>query len=181
MKHYNNILLPFFVVFVFLLSSCQQKSKETKDFPTHKEMKKTLTNVNKTLLEAETEDIEGIMNRNGWKMDKTQLGVYYMIYHTTNKTSIKNGNLVNLEYELRLINYYLCYSSKKDGIKRFYVGKGQVEKGLDEVMTYLHYGDKAKIIIPSYLGYGLLGDHNEIPPKALLIYDIEVIDFTKQK
>ena len=57
----------------------------------------------------------------------------------------------------------------------FTVGKGEVISGLEEGILLLHIGDKAKFIIPSHLAYGLLGDDNEIPTKATLIYDIEVV------
>jgi len=56
-----------------------------------------------------------------------------------------------------------------------------VISGLEEGILYLSEGDKAKIIIPSHLGYGLLGDLDKnIPPKATLIYDIELKSITIQ-
>jgi|LSQX01.3.fsa_nt_gb FKBP-type peptidyl-prolyl cis-trans isomerase len=37
-------------------------------------------------------------------------------------------------------------------------------------------GSKGKLLIPSGLGYGVYGNYT-IPPNAVLIYDIEMIDF----
>ncbi|MGE5317418.1 MAG: FKBP-type peptidyl-prolyl cis-trans isomerase, partial [Chloroflexota bacterium] len=37
-------------------------------------------------------------------------------------------------------------------------------------------GDHAKFVIPSHLGFGLIGDQNKVPPKSTLIYDIELLD-----
>ena len=70
----------------------------------------------------------------------------------------------------------MIYSSENNGIKSFVVGEGGVENGLDEAMTYLHYGDVAKLIIPFHLGYGLHGDDNKIPEYATLVYTIKIID-----
>jgi len=39
----------------------------------------------------------------------------------------------------------------------------------------LRVGDCAKIIIPSHLAYGLIGDQKKILHKASLVYDIEFI------
>jgi len=35
-------------------------------------------------------------------------------------------------------------------------------------------GDEAIIIIPSHLGYGLLGDNKKIPQRSTIIYEIEI-------
>ncbi len=67
------------------------------------------------------------------------------------------------------------YSSDKDGVMKFVVGCGDVVSGLDEAMPYLHQGDVAKVIIPSHLGYGLLGDQKSIPERSTLIYTIRVL------
>jgi len=56
------------------------------------------------------------------------------------------------------------------------VGHGGVESGLEEAVLLLHAGDKARIIIPSHLAYGLVGDDDKIPARATLIYEIELIE-----
>jgi FKBP-type peptidyl-prolyl cis-trans isomerase len=51
-----------------------------------------------------------------------------------------------------------------------------VESGLEEVILFLKKGDRAKIIIPSHLAFGLVGDGNKIPAMATLVYDLELIE-----
>jgi hypothetical protein len=41
-------------------------------------------------------------------------------------------------------------------------------------------GDKAKFIIPSHLGHGLLGDFRKIPPLQVLVINIEIVKITKK-
>jgi FKBP-type peptidyl-prolyl cis-trans isomerase len=53
-----------------------------------------------------------------------------------------------------------------------------VENGLHEAIQYLRVGDKAKIILPSYLAHGLTGDSDKIPPMASVLYDIELVEIT---
>ena len=59
----------------------------------------------------------------------------------------------------------------------FVLGVGQVIKGWDEAMELLNKGSKARLVIPSELGYGSMGAGNGvIPPNATLIFDVELVD-----
>ena len=58
----------------------------------------------------------------------------------------------------------------------FNVGVGQVISGWDEGIQLLQIGDKARLVIPSNLGYGERGAGGVIPPNATLIFDVELMD-----
>lgn len=63
---------------------------------------------------------------------------------------------------------------------KFAIGVRQVIPGWDEGLLLLPKGSKAKLIIPSELGYGERGDgRGVIPPFAPLVFDIELIDIVK--
>lgn len=131
---------------------------------------------NRYLLNEEEEEIDRYVKRHGFEMVSTGTGLRYQILKQGSDKQIESGQMVSLEYELHSLTGELIYSSEKEGIKRFIVGDGSVETGLDEAMTHLHYGDVAKVIIPFHLAYGLHGDDRSIPEYATLVYTIKIID-----
>lgn len=56
------------------------------------------------------------------------------------------------------------------------MGAPQVIKGWIESLNMLSKGAKARVFIPSALGYGEQGNGSSIPPNENLIFDMEVID-----
>ncbi|HXA15029.1 MAG TPA: FKBP-type peptidyl-prolyl cis-trans isomerase [Opitutaceae bacterium] len=59
----------------------------------------------------------------------------------------------------------------------FRVGRGEVIKGLDEAVTDIRKGEKRMLIIPWWLAYGDNGRPPKIPPRATLVFDVELVDF----
>ena len=67
-------------------------------------------------------------------------------------------------------------SYKRNQPTDFKLGVGQVISGWDEGIQLLNVGDKARLVIPSHLGYGSSGAGGVIPPDATLIFDVELVD-----
>ena len=173
MKNYCKYLILFLLLSLF---ACGESTQKQPKAISKGEMKSSMEKANRYLLNEEQEDIANYIQRHGLEMTTTGTGLRYQILKQGSEQKIEKGDKVTLEYELHSIAGDLIYSSENDGIKRFVVGEGGVESGLDEAMTYLHRGDVAKLIIPFHLAYGLHGDDNRIPEYATLVYTIKIID-----
>jgi peptidylprolyl isomerase len=90
------------------------------------------------------------------------------------------GNKVKVHYSGFLLDGTSFDSSVERGQPfEFTLGQGQVIKGWDEGIALLHKGEKAQLIIPYTLAYGEKGYPGVIPPKSTLVFDVELIDYTK--
>ncbi len=58
----------------------------------------------------------------------------------------------------------------------FQVGVGGVIAGWDQGVVGMHVGGKRQLIIPPALGYGTRGAGGVIPPDAILVFTVEVLE-----
>ena len=124
--------------------------------------------------EAEQDAFKDITNG----MTKTESGIYYNISEKGKGENAKPNDLLSVHYSLQLMDGSEIDSSFTRGAPiEFTCGVGQVIKGWDEAMQLLNKGSKARLVIPSELGYGSMGAGNGvIPPNATLIFDVELVD-----
>ena len=123
----------------------------------------------------ENEQIEAFVKRYKWDVTKTGTGLRYMIYKEGRGEKAKEGQYATVDFVVTLLNGDTAYSTEKDRPQQFLIGMDNVESGLHEGIQYMRVGDRAKLILPSYLAHGLVGDLNKIPPRSTIIYDIELL------
>lgn len=175
MRRFVNIVI---LVIFALFCSCAEKSQKNtqeKQQISDSQLKESLEKANRYLANDEEEDINNYIARHQLDMKASGTGMRYQILQQGDAELIRPGQTVTVEYVLNNIMGDIVYSSENDGLMKFVVGCGDVVSGLDEAMRYLHCGDVAKVIVPSHLGYGLLGDQKEITARSTLIYTLKII------
>ncbi len=144
---------------------------------------------------SEEGKIANYIKKNKLEPLKTASGVQYIIVEEGTGEKPVAGDTVQVHYTGRLVVTDEVFDTsvkevdEKNGKlnpmktyepAKFTIGVRQVIPGWDEGLLLLPKGSKAKLIIPSELGYGERGDgRGVIPPFAPLVFDIELIDVLK--
>lgn len=162
-------------VVIILLFSCSGGNKKTITEEEYDSTREALVGANRILVKKDYERIKSFVERKGWNMVETSSGLWYQIVEKGDGKPAEKDLLVSFAYTLTLLDGTLIYDSDSTGLKRFRIGSGGVETGLEEGVLLLGVGDKARFIIPPHLAHGLTGDGNKIPPRAIIVYDIAIV------
>lgn len=172
----------FSLIFLcLLLNSCN--NNETKqinvspktDQENNELIKNQFIKANQQLMQKENDEMDYYAKSHQLNFTRTGSGIRYFVYKPSIKgDSIKDNMQITLNFTLKLMDGTLCYSSKTEGSRTFFIGHEDIESGIHKGLKYLKRGDKAILLIPSPLAHGLLGDFNKIPPQMPIVYDVEV-------
>jgi FKBP-type peptidyl-prolyl cis-trans isomerase len=103
--------------------------------------------------------------------EKTNTGLRFIrTSATTTNDSLKTGDNVSVKYN----GMFLSETSFDSGSFSVVMGSNSTIAGFSEGISKLKKGEKAKIILPSTIGYGSKGS-GSIPPFTPLIFDIEIL------
>jgi FKBP-type peptidyl-prolyl cis-trans isomerase FkpA len=169
-------LIAFILIFLCLYG-CDTRPKEQPSIKvvTQKDVEEKSKEANRQYTLRERDELNIYLKNHSEKFAQTGSGLYYHISKTTNNAKVKQGQLVTIAYVIKLLDGTICYTSKEEGLKKFIVGGDNVETGLHEALLLMKIGEGGRFILPSHLAHGLLGDMDKIPPKAVVIYDLELI------
>jgi len=122
--------------------------------------------------------IQAYLQKNHLQAQKTTLGTYYVITQPGAGPKPQAGQTVTVRYTGSLLSGKVFDSTDKHGGTPldFVLGRGQVIPGWDDGIAQLPKGSKATLLIPSGQGYGSRGAGADIPPNAILRFDVELTD-----
>jgi FKBP-type peptidyl-prolyl cis-trans isomerase len=165
--------ISLYIVVFILFSACEEQEViEEKPNWTREQS----THINKQFTKEEEFDIKLFLKRRPeWDMIETGSGLRYWIYDDHPGTNAREDDYVDVYFEVKMLNDSLIYKTEENEVSSFKVDKSNVETGVQEGVKYMSEGDKAKFIIPSHLGHGLLGDFRKIPPLQVLVINIEIV------
>jgi peptidylprolyl isomerase len=115
-------------------------------------------------------------NIEGKDVLETASGLKYIVVEKGTGKEAQSGSKVKVHYTGYFENGDIFDSSVERGQPfEFNLGQGQVIKGWDEGVALMQVGGKTRLIVPYQLAYGENG-YGPIPPKAKLIFDVELIE-----
>ena len=166
MKKSNKYL---FLLILGLLFSC---GKKVVQFPANKgntvdSTEINLRTINETLIQKEDSLLADFVKTTSLK--KAPSGIWYFKEVVTNADSLKKYPTVTFSYVLSILKGKTIES----GTKTIRFEKKEIPTGLEEGLKLMRKGEKMRLIVPWYLGYGMKGEGN-IPPYTSLIYEIKV-------
>ncbi len=168
------ISLMVLIGFAWSISGCGQK-EDTRPKP-KPFTREQLLNANQADSRRESDVIDSYINHHHLTMSATGTGLRFQFLRKSEKgDSARVGLYATVDYKVSLLDGTVCYSSAKDGRKEFRIGEDHVESGIHEMVMFMKTGDKVTFILPSNRAQGLLGDGDKIPPRAPVLYEMELI------
>ena len=129
-------------------------------------------------LSIDLELIDNYLKENDITAKTAESGLRYVITKMGSGENAAPGDNVTVHYTGMLLNGEKFDSSlDRNQPFSFQLGQGMVIRGWDEGITYFNKGSEGTLYIPSTLGYGASGAGGVIPPNAVLIFEIQVLDY----
>ncbi len=167
-------MLILTLFFVACTEPKEEKPKEIKWSTDHS------TQMNKDFaIEEELRIKMYLADRPKWKTVKTGTGLRYFIYAEGKGAKAEAEMTAEVTYSISLLNGDLCYKTDTLETETFKIDHSDIESGVQEGIKKMKVGDKAKLIVPSHLAYGITGDNAKIPPLQALVIDLELISLKK--
>ena len=131
-------------------------------------------------LQKDDEELRNYFTAHNIAAQKTPWGTYVQVITPGNGPKPAAGKYALIRYTGTSLAGEEFDSNNKPGapLAPFQVGVGGTIRGFDDGIRQLSKGEKARLYIPSVLGYGPNGMPPKIQPNENLIFDVEVADIT---
>jgi FKBP-type peptidyl-prolyl cis-trans isomerase len=160
------------IALLFSLLSCRDNKVKSK--LDSKPGKNEMTDLNRYLVQKDRERIKNYIERKGLRMNESSTGLWYQIIKDGTGKAFTDNDKIVMDYECSLLDGTKCYSSVNLGPRELILGKSEMEAGLNEGLRMLKPGAEAIFIIPPFLAYGLIGDKKMIPPRTVIVYNVNI-------
>ena len=172
----NSFRKAFYSIFIISIGlfSCKKPSPQ---LPANKVVEKdvssiALLDINKNLSLKEDSLLEILANKTDKAFMKNEIGFWYKIDKKTSGKQLEINDTCEISYQLKFTDNKVVLVDNKI----ITIGKKQVVTGLEEGLKLLRKGESATFIVPWYLGYGMSGLENLVPPYTSLIFEVSIKD-----
>ena len=166
-------LIPYLLL-ILLMASCGDRTPIVDLEPDNStRYKENMINANRVVIQSESTQIEGYLQRRGMETKMLPCGALYHEYTHGNGTAINPDDTVVVTYRLEALDGTPFYTRQTDTLT---VGRRQVTVALDDLLLQLPCGSQAWLIAPSNTAYGVAGDGDRVPSRTVIIYNIVSIN-----
>jgi len=168
MKKVISLLLPA------LLFSCDPPVQKEKSSEDRDPLREQFVQTNRYMQQRNQDQIAAFVERLGWESFTSASGLWIVMEEAGSGERIKENDRVSYSYSSSLLDGTPCYESPEGIPFQLVVGKGGVERGVEEGLLHLKSGSRAIMLIPPHLAHGNFGDRKRIPGNSVLIYRLEI-------
>ena len=174
------MLIRILIIISFFIS-CSNKYQYPISDKNENFFKETLLQKNKILFQSENKFIDSIIKISNLNFCTDSTGVRILIDKKNNnyKSNIrpKKGDVVFIKYSCIVLENQNSFKELlRDDYLNFKLGYSKQMRGLNFAIKSLKVGDEAMIIIPSYLGFGLTGYIDLVPPHSTILLTIKLLN-----
>ena len=175
---FQGVILPY-TPFVFNLKVVDIMTSDEYEAEQEKMMKEEESE-NSRRLQEEPMKIAKYVKDNGIDVAPKSSGLYYIVEQEGTGDVLQNGDMAIVHYTIYNIEGQLIESSYDYNQPiPFIFGQNQMIPGIEEAVGYMKVGGKARIIVPSQLGFGDIKIDENLPANSALIIDLELVDLQR--
>lgn len=161
---------------LFLLASC---GKEQVQIPVNKnkqeDLREDFMELNRQFVELEDQEINRYIDSSKLEMKRSISGLRYHIIEVGEGDSIVENDKVTFQYTVAPLGGAPC-ENMTDMVKTITIGHSDIEKGVREAIPMLRTSGKGVFIVPSMLGYGVIGKGKCINSWTPLYMTLSIIE-----
>jgi peptidylprolyl isomerase len=109
---------------------------------------------------------------------RTATGLYYRQLAPSTATGVPVTAVTGQRVSVRYTGWLANGRQFDSGTIPFTLGARQVIAGWDQGIAGMRVGERRQLIIPPALGYGAAGAPPDIPPNAVLVFNVELLSAT---
>lgn len=127
-------------------------------------------------LDSFLRDVETFLNENEKREDVnvTESGLQYRVIEEGEGDKPEASSTVRVKYKGTFTNGYVFDQTTGNNVAEF--GVGGVISGFSEGLQLMTEGSKYELFIPPNLAYGSNPPSSSIPPNAILIFEVELVE-----
>ena len=173
------------IVLLFFCISCKHSYQQKIIVERDDEVDNFFIHANKKIIQSEEKKIDSLIEDADVPFSRHSSGIRFFSDSYNNSfdslTFPVDGDVVLIAYNCFVfedVDNMSDDSYLMDTIS-FKIGYSKQMKGLNYGIKLLQIGDKAKIIIPSYLGFGMSGYGKSVPPYSTLLLNVKLLNIEK--